>query len=109
MPKIRRKSIENDFLLIFFCMQSEGVAQSSILMILRHPLFPLAFNAVFWNWLLGKGGGRSQGRGKCHRFPLDEIMFPCYDNTNKCYIACRTNITFLVTQNERWWFYVLED
>lgn len=37
MPKIRRKSIENDFLLIFFCMQSEGVAQSSILMILRHP------------------------------------------------------------------------
>ena len=38
MPKIRRKSIENDFLLIFFCMQSEGVAQSSILMILRHPL-----------------------------------------------------------------------
>ena len=24
--------------LIFFCMQSEGVAQSSILMILRHPL-----------------------------------------------------------------------
>lgn len=39
MPKIRRKSIENDFLLIFFCMQSEGVAQSSILMILRHPLF----------------------------------------------------------------------
>ena len=39
MPKIRRKSIENDFLLIFFCMQSEGAAQSSILMILRHPLF----------------------------------------------------------------------
>ncbi|WP_347296271.1 hypothetical protein, partial [Enterocloster bolteae] len=69
----------------------------------------LVFNADFWNWLLGKGGGRLQGRGKCHRFPLDEIMFPCYDNTNKCYIACRTNITFLVTQNERWWFYVLED
>ena len=50
MPKIRRKSIENDFLLIFFCMQSEGVAQSSILMILRHPLFlcaGLAFFAAF--------------------------------------------------------------
>ena len=37
MPKIRRKSIENDFLLIFFYIQSEGAAQSSILMILRHP------------------------------------------------------------------------
>ncbi|PST26558.1 hypothetical protein C7256_29890 [Enterocloster lavalensis] len=37
MPKIRRKSIENDFLLIFFYRQSEGAAQSSILMILRHP------------------------------------------------------------------------
>lgn len=38
MPKIRRKSIENDFLLIFFYIQSKGAAQSSILMILRHPL-----------------------------------------------------------------------
>lgn len=47
MPKIRRKSIENDFLLIFFCMQSEGVAQSSILMILRHPLFLCAGLAFF--------------------------------------------------------------
>ena len=46
MPKIRRKSIENDFLLIFFCMQSEGVAQSSILMILRHPL--LLYGLIFW-------------------------------------------------------------
>ena len=52
MPKIRRKSIENDFLLIFFCMQSEGVAQSSILMILRHPLclflFPAAKGKMFY-------------------------------------------------------------
>ena len=38
MPKIRRKSIENDFFLIFFYIQSKGAAQSSILMILRHPL-----------------------------------------------------------------------
>ena len=30
MPKIRRKSIENDFLLIFFYIQSKGAAQSSI-------------------------------------------------------------------------------
>lgn len=46
MPKIRRKSIENDFLLIFFCMQSEGAAQSSILMILRHPLNGLGFSYI---------------------------------------------------------------
>ena len=42
MPKIRRKSIENDFLLIFFYIQSKGAAQSSILMILRHPLLKAA-------------------------------------------------------------------
>ena len=46
MPKIRRKSIENDFLLIFFYRQSEGAAQSSILMILRHPRFTTPLEAV---------------------------------------------------------------
>lgn len=55
MPKIRRKSIENDFLLIFFCMQSEGVAQSSILMILRHPLFlPFITLNMFGLLILGQ-------------------------------------------------------
>ena len=37
-PKSGERQSKNDFLLIFFYIQSEGAAQSSILMILRHPL-----------------------------------------------------------------------
>ena len=42
-PKSGERQSKNDFLLIFFYIQSKGAAQSSILMILRHPLF-----AVKW-------------------------------------------------------------
>ena len=38
-PKSGERQSKNDFLLIFFYIQSKGAAQSSILMILRHPLF----------------------------------------------------------------------
>jgi len=37
-PKSGERQSKNDFLLIFFYIQSKGAAQSSILMILRHPL-----------------------------------------------------------------------
>ena len=53
-PKSGERQSKNDFLLIFFYIQSKGAAQSSILMILRHPLHsaiarrlgqrPIAFN-----------------------------------------------------------------
>ena len=36
-PKSGERQSKNDFLLIFFYIQSKGAAQSSILMILRHP------------------------------------------------------------------------
>ena len=37
-PKSGERQSKNDFLLIFFYIQSKGAAQSSILMILRHSL-----------------------------------------------------------------------
>ena len=37
-PKSGERQSKNDFLLIFFYIQSKGATQSSILMILRHPL-----------------------------------------------------------------------
>ena len=40
-PKSGERQSKNDFLLIFFYIQSKGAAQSSILMILRHPLIKL--------------------------------------------------------------------
>ena len=64
MSKIRRKSIENDFLLIFFYIQSEGAAQSSILMILRHPLFEV--------WILGTEQGR-KGSAQEPGAPMDGV------------------------------------
>ena len=49
-PKSGERQSKNDFLLIFFYIQSKGAAQSSILMILRHP--------HFMQWAAGAAFGR---------------------------------------------------
>mgnify|MGYP007053673973 CR=1 FL=1 len=45
-PKSGERQSKNDFLLIFFYIQSKGAAQSSILMILRHPLMLFQFTLL---------------------------------------------------------------
>lgn len=45
-PKSGERQSKNDFLLIFFYIQSKGAAQSSILMILRHPHSLYSFGPV---------------------------------------------------------------
>ena len=51
-PKSGERQSKNDFLLIFFYIQSKGAAQSSILMILRHPLYcvTVKINHLLCRW-----------------------------------------------------------
>ena len=77
-PKSGERQSKNDFLLIFFYIQSKGAAQSSILMILRHPHIGWTSDAsppVFF--------GQEDELSELLQYPTPESA-PCARSSRRC-------------------------